>query len=459
MLKKLLKLFPILGFCIVTIMSADCTTLRITCRAKGIELELFRDIIQEWEKHTNNHVEIVTLPHSSNECLALYKQWLGAESFDVDILQMDIAWLGVFSNTLKDLTPFLTQKELQVINEDCFPAIRNSMFQNGKLIALPAYTDCQVMYYRKDLLEKYHYSIPQTWQQLYNTAKSIQRIERVSNNRFFGYVFQAKAFEMLTCNFIQLIDSFGGVIIEGNKAVINSKPCLDAFVFLMQCLEDTSTHSVLNYSEEEARGLFQAGNALFMNSWPYAWSLMNAPSTAVAGKIGVMPIPKADTSVGKQSGVLGGWFFVVNKYTKHAKEAADLIKFLTNRKQHKIRAKYAYAPAYMSLYTDNEILKINPFFSVLKQSLDNAVVRPSIVFGKNYPRASTEIFNLVNTGLTESIETSQKKKVALRYLNRLNRKLNKILNRQNRRMRPKYSQIMWETLRNYIQSFKTFIGL
>ena len=419
-------------FLACSVPAVDCITIRITCRAKGIELELFRSVIQEWESQTGNTVEIVTLPHSSNECLALYKQWLGAGSFDVDILQMDIAWLGVFSENLEDLTKYLSEQEISAITSDCFDAIANSMYDNGRLIALPAYTDCEVMYYRKDLLEKYNCKVPQSWQELYETAKFIQAEERKTNKRFVGYVFQAKAFEMLTCNFVQLVDSFGGAIISNGKVVVNSKQCQDAFVFLMRCLEDTSTKSVLNYSEEEARGLFQVGNALFMNSWPYAWSLMNDETTAVSGKIGIMAIPKSNVAGGKQSGVLGGWFLAVNKYSKHANLAAQLVKFLTDKEQHKKRAAYAYAPAYKSLYDDPEILEINPFFATLKHSLENAAVRPSGEFKKSYPRASTEIFNLINTGLTESVGEKDKEKIATRYLNRLNRKLSKILNRQGR---------------------------
>ncbi len=455
-LKKIFNCICILG---VFTTYVDCITLRITCRAKGIELELFKTVIREWEKQTGNNVEIVVLPHSSNECLALYKQWIGAESFDIDILQMDIAWLGVFADNLADISSFFSKEEIDEFNNDCFPAIRNNMYSANKLVALPVYTDCQIMYYRKDLLEKYHRKIPQTWVDLFETAKFIQNEERKLNNRFYGYVFQAKAFEMLTCNFIQLIDSFGGKVIEDKKSDINSKSCEQALIFLMNCLDNISPHSVLNYSEEEARGLFQAGNALFMNSWPYAWSLMNDSSTSVSGKIGVIPIPKCDDLIGKPSGVLGGWFFVVNKFSKHTKFAAELIKFLTSKQQHKIRAKYAYAPAYMSLYNDKDILKINPFFITLKQSLNNAVTRPSIEFGKSYPRASTEIFNLVNTALTEAIEENNKNKIAKRYLNRLNRKLNKILNRKNRREGAHKSIGIIEKFKYYMKRTMSFLGL
>ena len=431
---------------------ANCVTLKITCRAKGIELELFRDAIDEWIKLTGNKhkVEVVTLPHSSNECFALYKQWLSAESFDVDILQMDFPWVGAFGDVLIDLKNFYKNGEID--EEDIFTTIKDNMYYNGQLVALPAYTDCEVMYYRKDLLEKHGRSVPKTWQELYETAKFIQEQERKTNNRFYGYVFQAKAFEMLTCNFVQLIDTFGGAVIANNKVVVDSPECVDALVLLMGCLKDASTRSVLNYSEEEARGLFQSGNALFMNSWPYAWSLMNDSSTIVSGKIGVMPIPTGNVLTGKSSGVIGGWFFTVSKYSKHSEVAADLIKFLSSKAQHKIRAKFAYAPAYKSLYKDPEILKQNKFFAVLNNSLENAVARPSSVFGKDYPRASQEIFNMINTALTESLEDVDDKGIAKKYLYRLSKKLTAIIDRRNRSQIKKSSEGIFTKIMNMIES-------
>lgn len=445
---KFLKL-AVVGLCSLVIFDANCATLRITCRAKGIELELFKEAIKQWKKLTDDKhtVEIVTLPHSSNECFALYKQWLSAESFDIDILQMDFPWIGAFGDVLIDLKKFSKDQEEE---EDIFPTIKDNMYFNGQLVALPAYTDCQIMYYRKDLLEKYNRPVPNSWQELYETAKFVQEQERKTNNRFCGYIFQAKAFEMLTCNFVQLIDTFGGAIIKDGQVVVDSQECVDALVLLIKCLKNASTRSVLNYSEEDARGLFQAGNALFMNSWPYAWSLMNDLGTAVSGKIGIMPIPTGNLQKGKSSGVIGGWFFAVTKYSKNAEVAADLVKFLTSKAQHKIRAKFAYAPAYKSLYKDPEILKHNEFFDVLKDSLENAVARPSSAFGKNYPRASHEIFNAINTALTQSLEEADDVKVAKKYLSRLNRQLDNTMKRTKKK---KPSEGIFKKIMNVIESF------
>lgn len=427
------KFFSLL-ITVVACVQVHASTIRITCRAKGIELELLKESIDEWVKKTGNQhkVEIIILPHASNECYALYQQWFSAGSFDVDILQMDTVFVGAFADHLAQLDQYVAEEEIGA--DDIFPAVKQSMYRNGHLLALPLYTDVEVMFYRSDLLKKYNKKEPKTWQELYNTAQYIQNEERknpLKRAKFFGMVFQAKAFEMLTCNFVGLIDSFGGAIVKDGKVVVNSDTNVAAIMFLVDCMKNISSQSVLNYSEEDCRGMFQCGNAVFMPNWPYVWALANDKESEVAGKIAVMPLP-AGMNNGKTSGVMGGWFFTVSKYSKRAKIATDLVKYLTSKERHRARAKFGYAPAYSSLYSDDFVLKHNPYFSKLCLALKNAAVRPSNDFGKGYQRASTETFNAINTILSESTEPNFSVKDTKKYLGRLHRKLEHILRLQQK---------------------------
>lgn len=453
-------LFLIAGTCYD--LCARTVTIRISCRAKGCEKELCENAVKEWVKSSKKKykdkikVEIVTLPHASNECFALYQQWLSAGSFDIDILQMDVAWVGAFSDYLEPLNHYYRGDEIDI--SDYFDAVAHSMYDGDNLIALPWYADCGIMFYRKDLLEKHGKEVPETWEELYDTAYYIQNIERKMVNvgeKFYGFIFQAKAFEMLTCNFVEFVDSFGGKIVDEDRIVVNSKACIKAVKFMIKCMKNINCKGALNYSEEDSRGVFQSGNALFMRSWPYAWALMNEKSTAVAGKIGVMAIPPS-ASGGKSTGVLGGWFLAVSKYSKNKEVAADLVKFLTSKDQQKKRAKYSYLPASKSLYTDEEVLKDNPFFKDLFEPLSNAVTRPSIDFGRSYPRASSEIYNSINVILTEAVEEGRtSERYIVKSLNRLFERLNGILKRKLRLERKKRGPGMFTWIKNWVSSFWT----
>lgn len=387
---KSIRFLVICLFCIISFF-AEATTVKITCRSKGIELELCKQAIKEWEKISGHKVEIVTLPHSSNECFGLYRQWFGAGSSDVDVLQLDIAWVGVFGEYLSDLSEYVGNELLN----DYFQEIKESMYYNGKIIALPWYTDVGIIFYRKDLLEKYCCKVPETWEELYDTARKIQISERGSgNSKMWGVVFQAKAFEVLTCNVLEFLDSFGGGIVDNHgNLIINSPANITAMKFFAAGMGKVTPIGALNYSEEDARGVFQSGNCVFIRIWPYAWSLMNDPNSLVVDKIGAMPIPMSING-GKRSGTLGGWHLGVSKFCKNKEIAANLVLFLTSKEQQKYRAiRASYAPVFKDLYSDKEILETNPFFLEIYRCLLSAVRRPSNEFGKYYNQASAEIFN------------------------------------------------------------------
>ena len=140
----------------------------------------------------------------------------------------------------------------------------------------PWFADASLLFYRKDLLEKYGEQAPQTWAQLTATAQKIQDAERkAGNDKFWGYVWQGRAYEGLTCNALEWVASYnGGSIVEPDgKISINNPQAVKALAQAKPWVNTITPPGVLNYTEEESRGVFQAGNALFMRNWPYAWGL------------------------------------------------------------------------------------------------------------------------------------------------------------------------------------------
>lgn len=375
----------------------QAATLAISCGAVGQELEFCKTGAEAWAKKTGNEVKLISTPNSTTERLALYQQLLAAGASDIDVFQIDVIWPGILGSHFIDLKPYANS-----IEKESFPTIIENNTVDGKLVAMPWFIDAGLLFYRKDLLAKHGAQPPQTWQELTATAQKIQDAERAAgNDKIWGFVWQGRAYEGLTCDALEWVASFnGGTIVDKSGVTINNPQAVAALDTAAGWVKTISPEGVLNYAEEEARGVFQSGNAVFMRNWPYAWSLAQGPDSAIKDKVGVSALPQGGAD-GRHAATLGGWQLSVSKYSKNPKLAADLVMYLTSPEEQKRRAiEGAYNPTIATLYKDPEILAAVPFFGELYDTFVNAVARPSTVTGAKYNQVSNEFWNAVHSVLS-----------------------------------------------------------
>jgi trehalose/maltose transport system substrate-binding protein len=378
--------------------SAAAVEVSISCGAVGLELEYCKSGAEAWAKKTGNTIKVVSTPNDTNERLALYQQLLSAGSADIDVFQIDVIWPGILGNHFIDLSSYSKGAE-----KEHFEAIVANNTVDGKLVAMPWFTDAGILYYRTDLLEKHGVKPPATWQEMSDSAAKVQDAERsAGNDKFWGFVFQGKAYEGLTCDALEWVDSFGGGTIVDDKGAItiNNPKAAEALTLAASWIGKIAPEGVLNYGEEEARGVFQSGNAAFMRNWPYAWAAGQNVDSPIKGKIGVVALPKGGEG-GKNTGTLGGWQLSVSKYSKNQDAAADLVMYLTSKEEQKRRAvEGSYLPTIGVLYEDPDILKASPFFGSLLSTFKSAVARPSKITGSNYNKVSNAFWNAVHSTLS-----------------------------------------------------------
>src|SRR5262245_373440 len=304
-------------------------TLSISCSSLGIEQQLCQSGADAWAKQTGNKVKLVATPADANERLALYQTLLAAEAKDVDVFQIDVILPSILARHLIDLSSVLSEQD----RGDHFKVLIDNDTVDGKLVAVPWFLDAGLLYYRKDLLEKYGKPVPATWTELTDTAKAILEEEKkAGNSALQGYVWQGRAYEGLTCNALEWIASYGGgSIVDGNGQVtIDNPQAAQALDMAKGWIGTISPQGVLSYSEEESRGVFQSGNAIFMRNWPYAWALANAADSPVKGKVGVAILPQGEGPDARHASALGGQNLAVSRYSAHPDEAADLVRYLTS---------------------------------------------------------------------------------------------------------------------------------
>ncbi|HYY28105.1 MAG TPA: ABC transporter substrate-binding protein [Chthoniobacterales bacterium] len=354
---------------------------------------------QEWADKTGNQLEYISRPNSSTETLSLYDQYWAAQSPDVDVYLIDVIWPGIAAPHAIDLNKFFDPDEIK----EFFPRIIENNTVDGKLVGLPLFTDAGILYYRTDLLEKYDFKQPpETWEELTDIAKKIQDGERKAGKPDFqGFVFQGAAYEGLTCDGLEWIYSYnGGTIIDRDKRVtINNPNAIHALEVAKSWVGTIAPRGVTVYQEEQARNLFQGGDAAFMRNWPYAYGLGNAPQSPIAGKLAVTVLPKGGAD-GRHAATLGGWQLMVSKYSKNPGPAAGLVGYLCSSDVQKRQAlDLSNLPTRPTLYKDKEILAKLPWFAGMLEVFNNAVARPSTVLKTNYNEVSTAFFQHVNNVL------------------------------------------------------------
>jgi trehalose/maltose transport system substrate-binding protein len=373
----------------------------------GPELDFVKKCCNEWAQKTGNTVELISRPSDTTQALNQFQQYWAARSGDVDIYQVDVIWQGICAPHAVDLKKYYKDDEIS----QYFPRIIENNTVKGKLVSIPLFVDAGILYYRTDLLQKYGYSAPpKTWEELTEMAKKIMDGERKDGKSdFYGFVFQGKSSETVTCDAIEWVYSYGGgTIIEPDKKVsINNPNAIKALEEAKSWVGSIAPSGVVTYDEEPSRNVWQSGNSAFMRNWPYAYALGQDPKSPISGKFDVTILPKGPGADGKNAACLGGWQLMVSTYSKNADAAADLVKYLSSPEIQKRRAiELSMLPTRPALYSDSDVLAKNGWFKNMTEVLQNAVARPSTVTGADYNQISTAFFQNVNQVLSGT-ETAQ----------------------------------------------------
>ncbi|GGB06863.1 ABC transporter substrate-binding protein [Brucella endophytica] len=399
-MKKFVGCLAALALSLPVVNAVQAAELSFAANTTGASIAFFRKQIAIFEKQTGNKVTIVTMPASSSEQFSQYRLWLAAGNKDIDVYQTDIVWAPQLADQFVDLK----DATADVANQ-FFPSIIASQTVNGRLVALPMYTDAPALFYRKDLLDKYGKQPPKTWDEMAAMAKEIQDKERQSGRKdMWGYVFQGNSYEGLTCNGLEWVKSSGGgQIVEPDGTIsINNEKAVAALERAKGWIGTISPSGVLAYQEEESRGVWQTGNAVFMRNWPYAYSLGNGVDSAVKGKFSVTTLPVAAAG-DKPSSTLGGWNLAVSKYSDNKEEAVAFVKFLASKEVQKARAiELSNLPTLADLYDDRDVVAAQPFMPSWKPIFQDAVPRPSAATKVKYNEVSSKFWTAVHNTLSGS---------------------------------------------------------
>src|SRR5919202_1509578 len=97
-----------------------------------------------------------------------------------------------------------------------------------ELYRIPFHSDVGMLYYRKDWLKEFRYQPPETFEQLLQISKALQK----QKGTRWGFVWQARQYEGLVAMFLEVLKGYGGFWIEDGKVGLDKPEALQAINFI-----------------------------------------------------------------------------------------------------------------------------------------------------------------------------------------------------------------------------------
>lgn len=326
------------------------------------------DLVADFNRsHRDVRIAVTRGPFETDAVsdLAISSLLLGDSPYD--LLLMDVTWTAKYAAAgwLQPLDEWLGPDAL----EPLVSGARAGNRIDGRLYRLPLVADMGLLYWRTDLME----APPRTPDDLVAISRRLQEQGKVR----WGYVWQGRQYEGLSCVALELIAGFGGHWGPGEAGFGLAGPAAARAAGWLQQLvrEGISPPAVANFAEPEALQSFEAGEAAFLRNWPYAWQELQREGSAVAGRVGITTMVAEPGEA--HAATQGSWGLSLLSGSPHPQAAAEVLQALTGEaSQRQLVLHYGYTPTLTALFDDPELVAERPLLPQLRQALEQAVLRP-----------------------------------------------------------------------------------
>lgn len=326
------------------------------------------------EEHPNITVNIVELPTDSTKQFQTLGTVMQAKDSSIDVFEVDCTWPQTFISAgwVTSLDDVVTEEELAEHYENTV----SIGHYEGHQYFLPVYINSGVLFYRQDILDKYGYEVPTTWEELVTISKEVMEKDPEITS---GFSSAWKQYEGLVCSALEFIWDEGGDILDANGNVVINSPETAAGLQIMYDMiytDKIAEPGINGYMWTDSRSPFFSGSVLFIRDWPTTINGANDPEkSSVAGNVGFAPLPAG--SSGESYNTMGGWQVGVSAYSEHQAEAKLLAKFMSSYEAQKIRAiQNQHVPSRPAVLEDPEVIQEVPFFNDLIAVGANSKARP-----------------------------------------------------------------------------------
>jgi multiple sugar transport system substrate-binding protein len=348
----------------------------------GGTLNGHNETIRAFNRESNVTARLIELDAAADTQRTQQIQRLRARSAECDVVAMDVIWTAEYASQgwIYDLTQVAQQRRGEFI-----PSTLDSATYQDRVWALPINSNAGFLYRRTDQVRQ----APANWQQVYQQAAQEDEI-----------VYQGARYEGLTVNFLELLFSAGGTVLneQGTQSTIDSPQARQVLQFMVDGIRNgAAPRAVTTMQEEEARRAFESGRATFMRNWPYAYETSR---DELGKRFDISPFPAFGN--GEAAGVLGGYNLGINANSDNAAGALAFVNYYSSPEAQEILATEGSLPPVLTAsYDDPQVRRELPFAEDLRQAITQARPRP---VSPVYNQISEAIYENVHQALTGRAE-------------------------------------------------------
>ncbi len=380
---KLLLLESLLAFVLLTaswsVRATDAPIeLRLFAGGNTTRPDLLRKLLDDYETRNPGVRVQISVGSATAELQRKYlTTLLNAKDSTYDAFILDITSPAQFAAAgwTEPLNNYVGTYAEQLFSE-YLPVYREANWVGNRLVALPAYSDAMFMYYRKDLLERYGVTPPETWDELASAARTILARENDANLQ--GLSIQGAPIEGAVCTFLLPYWSQGSYVID-HDGHLNFNRAHAARG--LQLWRDLIAQGVIKKTVAEIKtgdtvNDFKAGKVIFAINWGFAWDRFQRDADSrVRNTIGVIRLPKI--AGGEHASCIGGYQWAVSAFSRHKAETVALVRYLGSTEVSTYLAlKGGLLPTRTALYRDQTLNAQIPWLPFAEPVLLTAKSRP-----------------------------------------------------------------------------------
>ncbi len=309
--------------------SGGSDTLRVTL-VNHVWTENIKRVLPEFERQTGLKVEVTQL--GEDQLSDQYNVKLNAGSSDIDVMMyrpLQEGKLFAKNRYLADLTD-RAKGDTQFDLDDFQAGPLQATTYEGKVVGIPIITEQEVLYYRKDLLEKAGYSAPpKTLDELREAAAKI----KAENPGVAGFVARTGKAAAVT-QFSSFLFSFGGDFVDANgKASVNTEQAKQAYAYYGGLLREYGPENIsTDMSWSEAMAIFTQGKAAFYTEANSLYKNATDPAKSkVSDTVGFAPFPAGPA--GSKPYNIPSWALAINDASKNKDNAWKFIQWAAGKEQ------------------------------------------------------------------------------------------------------------------------------